>query len=323
MEGSVVGVRGFLKGKRFTLGTESITFGRSEENDVVLPSETVSRVHAELRREGDAFVLTDRGSSNGTWVNDTRQTTCNLQAGDYISMGDEVFRFDTSDGERTEPAPPTVGAPADVLRVIVTGGGPVGLSFALLLQDLIGPRVDITVYDGRWTRAGGQVVWKRPDEGNIRRQQVVTIQSRQYLRLPLEVQERLFTPGNYSEMWPKGPDSIDDFGPRNVRIAYVEDQLLAIANDKPDHIQLVPETFDPAAARDDVMTRHVLAICEGSRSRTLKYFADRFGAGDPSIRQNTEQLKPFLHSLPQGRTLHKRWQEDRVMASTMEFAVFL
>ena len=132
------------------------------------------------------------------------------------------------------------------MRVTVTGGGPVGLSFALLLEDLMGPRVAITVYDGRWTRAGEQVVWKTPDQGNVRRQQVVTVQSRQYLRLLTEVQERLFTPDAYCEMWPTGPDSIEGFGPRNIRIAYIEDQLLAIANDKPDQIQLIPEGFDPA-----------------------------------------------------------------------------
>ena len=147
----------------------------------------------------------------------------------------------------------------------------------------MGPRVAITVYDGRWKRDGDQIVWKTPDQGNVRRQQVVTIQSRQYLRLPPEVQERLFTPGAYSEMWPEGPDSIEDLGPRNIRIAYIEDQLLAIANEKRDQIQLIPERFDAAAAQDEIAERHVLAICEGSRSRTLEHFADKFGACDPSM----------------------------------------
>ena len=114
-------------------------------------------------------------------------------------------------------------------------------------------------------------------------QQVVTIQSRQYVKLPPEVQQRLFVPGAYTEMWPSGPDSVQDLGPRNIRIAYVEDQLLAIANDKPDHIQLIPERFDPAGEGRDVAGQHVLAICEGSRSRTLEYFAGKFGTGDSSM----------------------------------------
>ena len=47
-----------------------------------------------------------------------------------------------------------------VLRVTVAGGGPVGLSFALMLEDLMGPRVDDRVYDGRWTARRRRVTWK-------------------------------------------------------------------------------------------------------------------------------------------------------------------
>jgi len=167
------------------------------------------------------------------------------------------------------------------LRVTVSGGGPVGLSFALLLEDLLGPRVDITIYDGRWTTAQGKIIWKTPAQGNVRRQQVVTVQSRQFRRLPTDIQERLFAADAYCEMWPMSPDSIEGFGPRNIRIAYIEDQLLAIANEKPDSIRLVPEVFDAAASHDEIARRQVLAICEGSRSQTLEHFAEKFGVGDP------------------------------------------
>ncbi len=300
MEATVVGVQGSLKGRRFTLGSQPITFGRDDQNDVVLPSERVSRVHAELRHEDGAYVLEDRGTSNGTWVNGTRVTAHQLHPGDQITIGDEIFRLEVSQAEDATVVPfsrdATVVAPARdatvlsparagarMLRVIVTGGGPVGLSFALLLEDLMGPQTDITVYDGRWTRVGDEIVWKAPHQGNVRRQQVVTVQSRQYRRLPTEVQERLFTPDSYCEMWPISPDSIEDLCPRNIRIAYIEDQLLALANEKRGTIHLIPEVFDAAAAEDAIAERHVLAICEGSRSRTLEHFADRFGTGDPSV----------------------------------------
>ncbi len=78
------------------------------------------------------------------------------------------------------------------------------------------------------------------------------------------------------------PDSIQDLGPRNVRIAYVEDQLLAVANDKQAHIELIPEPFDAATA-SDLAGQHVLAICEGGRSRALEHFSARFGAADASL----------------------------------------
>ena len=84
-------------------------------------------------------------------------------------------------------------------------------------------------------------------------------------------------------MWPISPDSIEGLCPRNIRIAYIEDQLLALANEKRGAIHLIPEVFDAAAAEEDIAERQVLAICEGSRSRTLEHFADKFGTGDPSV----------------------------------------
>jgi FHA domain len=290
MVATIVGLQGALTGKRFTVGDQPVTFGRDDGNDVVLANLLASRVHAELRPEADGYVLRDSGSSNGTWVNGTRVAACQLQPGDEIVIAGETFRFETAGPQAAvrhaaarPDGPAAASASVPALRITVTGGGPVGLSLALLLEHLMGPRVTIDVYDHRWVRDGDQVVWKTPDQGNVRRQQVVTIQSRQYTRLPPGVQDRLFVPGAYTEMWPAGPDSVGDLGPRNVRIAYVEDQLLAMANDRPDHIQLIPERFDPATAQADIAGQHVLAICEGSRSSTLEHFAAKFGACDSSM----------------------------------------
>ncbi len=294
MIAAIVGVQGDLAGRRYSVGTRPVTFGRGDENDVVIADSSVSRLHAELRPEVGGYVLYDRGSSNGTLVNGVEITSQQLRSGDQITIGDDVFRFDAADLRATvqgtavraaDLTPPK--APSDVLRVTVSGGGPVGLSFALLVEHLMGDRAAIRVYESRWMREGGKIVWKGPDQGNVRRQQVVTIQSRQFLKLPPDVQERLFVAGTYTEMWPAGPDSIADLGPRNVRISYVEDQLLAAANDKRDHIELVPESFDAAAqaaqAAQDLSGQHVLAICEGGRSRTLEHFKAKFGAADPSL----------------------------------------
>ncbi|MCX2185322.1 FHA domain-containing protein [Streptomyces sp. SKN60] len=288
----LVGHQGSLAGQQFPIGTTAVTLGRNNENSIAISGGNVSRFHAEVRREGHGFVLYDRGSSNGTRVNGTRVTSHELQPGDLIEIGTETFRFEAADALETildlsvlRPLATPEKAPAagPVLRVTISGGGPVGLSFALLLEHLMGPRVAITVYDGRWTRDGAKVVWKSEGQGNVRRQQVVTVQSRQYLNLPEEVQERLFRGDAFSEMWPVGPDSIRDRNPRNMRIAYIEDTLLEMANEKPDRIQLIPAAFDPVEHEETAAEGHVLAICEGGRSRTREHFADKFGNADKSI----------------------------------------
>jgi hypothetical protein len=289
VKASVVGVHGDLAGKRFPIGDAPVTFGRGEDCDIVIPDPAVSRHHAELRQEADGFIVSDRGSANGTRVNGTLITgPQRLRPGDEILVATHLFRFEPVDaGALTVPVSARRTTEAEknssVLRVTISGGGPVGLAFALLLADLMGQRVAIRVYNGRWKRDGRQVVWKGIDEGNVRRQQVVTIQSRQFLKLPQEVQDYLFTPGNFTEMWPSGPDSVGDVGPRNIRIAYIEDRLLELANRKRGQIELIPEPFDAESASGEIVKQHVLAICEGSRSRTFSHFKAKFGAADYSL----------------------------------------
>jgi FHA domain len=306
VKASVLAVHGDLAGRRYPVGDAPVTFGRGEDNDIVIPDPAVSRLHAELRQEGDGFVVADLGSSNGTRVNgDLITEPRHLRPGDEIAIATHRFSFVPIDaGVVTVPAMgaiPSRALAADknasALRVTISGGGPVGLAFALLLADMMGPRVAIRIYNGRWKQAGRQVVWKGIEEGNVRRQQVVTIQSRQFLKLPQEVQDYLFTPGNFTEMWPMGPDSVNDVGPRNIRIAYIEDRLLELANRKR-QIELIPEPFDAESAGGEIVKQHVLAICEGSRSRTFSHFKSKFGAADFSLYGlNGEQLSDMVLGL--------------------------
>jgi 2-polyprenyl-6-methoxyphenol hydroxylase-like FAD-dependent oxidoreductase len=159
------------------------------------------------------------------------------------------------------------------------GGGPVGLTLALLLDQLMGAAAAVTVYDGRWTAVGNGLAWRGPELGNQRRQQVVTVHSRHYLRLPDLVRESAFEDGQSSLMWPAGPDSIDGVPPRNIRICDLEDRLLELANQRPS-LTLVPEVFDASAAVERVRAADVLAICDGAQSTTREHFIERFGAPD-------------------------------------------
>lgn len=288
----LIGQDGELAGARFPIGGTGLTLGRHKDNAVVIAGRDASRYHAEVVRRGGSYVLHDQNSSNGTQVNGVRVTSQALRNGDLITIGSVTLRFEEPEVTETltsrrqpRPDPPATATadPGPVLNATVSGGGPVGLAFALLLEHLLGQRAAITIYDGRWVQDGARVVWKDERQGNVRRQQVVTIQSRQFLSLSEEIQARLFGDGSYSEMWPVGPDSIGGYGPRNIRIADVEDRLLELANEKSDRIRLIPTRFDPTTHREQVAQDHVLAICEGGRSRTREHFADSFGRPDRSI----------------------------------------
>ncbi|MFD3376966.1 MULTISPECIES: FHA domain-containing protein [unclassified Streptomyces] len=288
MSSVIVGRTGPFAGQSVVLGSAPLRFGRKSDNDVVIVSVSASRLHTEIVAEDGEFVLYDR-SKNGTFVNDRPVTRHVLVPGDSIRIGDETFLFETQEAVETvmdlsQLDLPRANASANPgeLRVTVSGGGPVGLAFALLLEDALPGKVSITVYEGRWIRNGSTVVWKDETHGNNRRMQVVTAQSRQYLALTAEMQSALFDTGGFSEMWPLGPDSVEGRPPRNIRIAYIEDQLLELANAK-SAIRLVPKRFDPSEQQQRLSQEHVLVIAEGGGSRTREHFADRFGAADSSI----------------------------------------
>ncbi len=69
------------------LGSEALVIGRLPECGVVLGDPNVSRRHAEVRRVGEAVVVTDLGSTNGTRVNGVPVREQHLATGDEITVG--------------------------------------------------------------------------------------------------------------------------------------------------------------------------------------------------------------------------------------------
>jgi pSer/pThr/pTyr-binding forkhead associated (FHA) protein len=68
--------------------------GRSPGSDIVINHPTVSRHHAELRREDCGWSLTDLWSTNGTRVNGWRITSrCSVRQGDEVSFGEATFQL--------------------------------------------------------------------------------------------------------------------------------------------------------------------------------------------------------------------------------------
>jgi sigma-B regulation protein RsbU (phosphoserine phosphatase) len=71
------------------------TIGRSARSDVCIPDAFASRLHAEVRKEGDSFWLQDLGSANGTRYNGAPvKTSVPLFSGGEIQIGETTIVFD-------------------------------------------------------------------------------------------------------------------------------------------------------------------------------------------------------------------------------------
>jgi len=80
-------------GRRHTLSPAGLVIGRSHDSDLVLADERASRQHASIDLQGDAWVISDLGSANGTLVNGERVQVRELRSGDEIRVGDTRLYF--------------------------------------------------------------------------------------------------------------------------------------------------------------------------------------------------------------------------------------
>ena len=79
--------RGPNAGSRFLLDRPTTSAGRHPDSDIFLDDVTVSRRHAEFRRDSGEFVVVDVGSLNGTYVNREPVDTAVLANGDEVQIG--------------------------------------------------------------------------------------------------------------------------------------------------------------------------------------------------------------------------------------------
>ena len=83
-----------LLGKRFVLDDSPTRVGRGTDNHIVLDSDSVSRRHAHFEARAKAWIVSDDGSTNGTYCNDEqvlREVV--LRNGDRVKVGSTIFKF--------------------------------------------------------------------------------------------------------------------------------------------------------------------------------------------------------------------------------------
>ena len=81
------------KRRPYPLAKDALSIGRLDSCDIVLSDTGVSRKHAEVRREGDEWVIVDLNSTNGTVVNGKTVRRHRLAQGDRIEVGETTIEF--------------------------------------------------------------------------------------------------------------------------------------------------------------------------------------------------------------------------------------
>ena len=150
------------------------------------------------------------------------------------------------------------------LVVIVSGGGPVGLTFSLHLTMMMGENVKIIIYEGRWfVDERGKLRWQGEEQGKIRREQVVTLQDHVINQMPRYIQKGLFKKID-EQVWPTS---------RNIPIREVEDRLFDLIQPfvQTSQIELVPENLHEQCEYLINGNFDVLVGADGSNSFVRRY----------------------------------------------------
>jgi EAL domain-containing protein (putative c-di-GMP-specific phosphodiesterase class I) len=85
--------------------------GRRHGLELVLPADSVSKLHAEIYAQGQGLRLRDLGSRNGSFVNRTLVEDTVLVEGDIVHFADFEFRVGRSDVSETTSAAPSGNRP--------------------------------------------------------------------------------------------------------------------------------------------------------------------------------------------------------------------
>jgi serine phosphatase RsbU (regulator of sigma subunit) len=149
-------VRDVMGEREVTIDRFPYAIGRRETNNLRLGGSEVSREHAEIHTENGRFILRDRDSRYGTFVNGDPITECELRAGDRIRLGrgggaDLVFI--AADDERSLTGRSTTGARDDLRQINALLEGFRALGSGRVLQEVLALVLDAAIEISKAERA--------------------------------------------------------------------------------------------------------------------------------------------------------------------------
>jgi diguanylate cyclase (GGDEF)-like protein len=83
-------------GRCYPLTHGTCVIGRDEDSSIPIHHPSVSRRHACIEGDADGYFVADLQSTNGTFINDAPVDSCLLKDGDYLRVGNCIYRFLTS-----------------------------------------------------------------------------------------------------------------------------------------------------------------------------------------------------------------------------------
>ena len=93
---------GLGMGTRYTLADSPVVIGRGGDCEIRINDHSVSRRHARIQPGADGYYAVDLQSTNGTFVNDNPASMYKLKDGDYLRVGNWIFRYLTGGNVEAE-----------------------------------------------------------------------------------------------------------------------------------------------------------------------------------------------------------------------------
>ncbi len=158
---ALVVLTGDQRGQEHIVSNDLCRIGKSEDNDLVLRDETVSRAHCEILREARGYLLRDLGSTNGTLLDGAEIREAFLRPGAIVTVGQLELKVRTC-SEHLEVRP------SEQQRFGEAVGQSLPMRRVFGLLERLAPS-DATVLLGGETGTGKEIVARAIHEASPRR----------------------------------------------------------------------------------------------------------------------------------------------------------